>query len=137
MAWRLGFNSGPSIVEVVLTGRIDGQDLRRMTAEAIALGQQRGCLKYLVDAVNLELATTTFDIYDMPHRQYDELHLDRRTRIALVLPTLLREFEFARFYEIQCTHCGWNVKSFPVSEEAFEWLMGATESSPLSTDDPT
>ena len=137
VAWRLGFNSRLSIIEVVLTARIDGHDLRRMTAEAISLGQQRGCLKYLVDAVNLELVATTFDIYDIPHRQYDELHLDRRTRIALVLPTSLREFEFARFYETQCTNCGWNVKSFPVPEEAFDWLMGGTESSPSPADDPT
>jgi hypothetical protein len=132
---RLEYNSGLSFIAVELAGRIDGKDLRRITAEAITLGQQRGCLRYLVNAMNLELAATTFDIYDMPHRQYDELHLDRRTRIALVLPTLLREFEFARFYEIQCTNRGWNVKSFPVTDEAFKWLMGA-ESSPASTVDP-
>ena len=132
--WTLEYNGRLSIIEVVLRGRIDGQAIRRMTVEAIALGQRMDCPKYLVDAIDLELAATTFDIYDLPNRQYDELGLDRKSRVALVLPTLLREFEIARFYEIQCTKRGWNVKSFPVPDKAFEWLTGTGSSLPPADD---
>lgn len=124
MKWTLNYNGALSIVEVVYTGRNTGQDLRESTSEAIALSKTQGCLKFFVDATDIELGATLFDLYDLPATQYKSENLDRRSRAALVLPKLPKEQEDAKFYEIACSNQGWKVKSFLTRDEAIDWLKG-------------
>ena len=124
MKWTLNYDGALSIVALVFTGRNTGQDLRESTSEAIALGKRQGCLKFLVDATDMELDATRFELYDLPATQYRVENLDRRSRAALVLPKLPKELEDAKFYETACVNRGWRVKSFRTRDEAIEWLKG-------------
>ena len=124
MTWTLGYNSELSIIEAVFTGRTDGMDVQVFTAKAIALGQQHGCLRYFTDASNIELQTSTLDIYDLPNRQYQALGLDRQSRVAIVLPISLKEFEIAKYFETSCNNAGWCVRTFSTRDQAIEWLIG-------------
>lgn len=124
MKWTLGYNGTLSIIELVFAGRNTGQDLRESTSEAIALSKQQGCLKFLVDATDIELGATLFDLHDLPATQYKVENLDRRSRAALVLPKSPKEQVDAEFYETACNNHGWRVKSFRTRDEGIEWLKG-------------
>jgi hypothetical protein len=82
----------------------------------------------LVDATEIELTASTFDLYDLPAHQYVVDGIDHRTGVAVVQPKSRKEQEAAQFYETACVNRGWRVRLFPNRDEAIKWLMGADSS---------
>ncbi len=130
MTWTLEYSSKLQVIELVYTGRTTGLDLRESTSKAIALGKEQSSSMFLVDATEIELTVSTFDLYDLPTHQYPAMNLDRQSHVAVVLPKQSKEQEDARFYETACINRGWLVKLFPDCAEGIEWLTGTV---PLTT----
>jgi hypothetical protein len=128
MNWTVKFNRELRIVETVFTGKTTGSNLRDATTRTIALANEQGTTGVLVDATGIQMVASTLDILDLPARQYEKDDLDRRTHVALILPTQEKEREDARFYETACVNRGWQVRSFPSQDEAIEWLVNMTSS---------
>lgn len=124
MTWTLDCNSQLRIIELVYTGRTSGMDLQESTSKAIAMGKEKGCLMFFVDATEIVVSGSIFDLLDLPARQYPAANLYHQGRIAVVLPKRPKEQEDARFYETACVNRGWAVKLFPNRDEGIEWLTG-------------
>jgi len=111
------------------TSRITGADLRESTSAGIVLSREKGNADALVDSTELELVASLFYLFDLPARQYYEDGLNRRVRVAVVLPSLPKEREDVLFYETACVNRGWRVRSFPTRDDAIEWLKVPKSSS--------
>jgi len=122
MTWTIEYNSNLRIIDLVIAGSLTGLDMKEVTSKLITLGKNQGVALFLVDTTDLELAPSLSRIIDLPDKQYEEEGLDRRIRLALVLPRSPKAKEAALFYETACVNRGWNVKTFPNREEAIEWL---------------
>ena len=118
----LRFNEQLHIIEIVHTGIISGDDLRKHTDDAIALQQKHVVEKVLVDTSELE-AMEILSMYDLP-RQYEDGGAIRSVRIALVKPRLKTVQKMATFYDDVCNNRGWTVQQFESRDEAVLWLMG-------------
>ena len=127
MTWMLEYNNTLRIVDVVFTGVTSGRDLQEATTKCVMLGKEQGTVKFLVDAVGLELFAPLVDIIDLPDKQYVAEGLDRLSRVALVYPRSPKAKQAAHFYETVCINRGWSVKLFPKRDDAIEWLT-ATDS---------
>lgn len=75
MTWTLEYSSKLQVIELVYTGRTTGLDLRESTSKAIALGKEQSSSMFLVDATEIELTVSTFDLYDLPTHQYPAMNL--------------------------------------------------------------
>ena len=128
MAYTLEYNRTLRIVELVYTGRYTAQESRESTSKAIALGKEHGDADALVDASEVELAVSIFDLLDSPDRQYVVEDMNRRIRVAVVPPSLPKDKKDAQFYETACLNRGWQVRLFPSRDDALEWLKGANSS---------
>ena len=124
MAWTLECDSKLRIIELVYTGRTTGVDLQESTLKAIAMGKEEGFLNFLVDATEIVLLGSIFDLLDLPVRQYPAANLYYQGRVAVVLPKRPKEQQDARFYETACVNRGWLVKLFPNRDEGIAWLTG-------------
>jgi hypothetical protein len=124
MAYTVQYNPALQIVELRYTGRLTAQEARESTSEAIALGKENGDADALVDATKAEVATSVFDLYDLPNRQYAAQGMNRRVRVAVIPPRIPKDEEAVRFYETACLNRGWQVRLFPSRDAAVEWLTG-------------
>jgi len=122
MTWTVDYNSTLHIIEGVFTGRATELDLKESTSKAIALSKEKGKVKFLIDATELELPASIFGLYDLPAKQYNTEKMDHRSRFALVLPELLKEKEKVEFYKTACVNRGWHVQLFANRDKAIEWL---------------
>lgn len=68
------------------------------------------------------------DTYNLAERHYTDEELDRRSRIAVLLPTSASGCEAARFFETVSRNRGWNVRVCLDRQTAVEWLVGADDS---------
>jgi hypothetical protein len=128
MTWTLEYSNKLRVIKLVYTGRTTGLDLQESTFKAIALSKEQGSLMFLVDSTEIELTASTFNLYDLPDRQYLAENLDRKSHVAVVLPRRPKEQEDARFYETACVNRGWFVMLFPNCDEGIEWLTGTDSS---------
>lgn len=128
MTWTVDYNSTLHIIEGVFTGRTTESDLKESTTKAIALSKEQGKVNFLIDATELELTTSIFDLYDLPATQYGAENLNHQSRLALVLPKLLEEKVNVQFYKTTCVNRGWFVQLFPNRDKAIKWLKGTDPS---------
>lgn len=112
------------IVEVKYTGLVSGADLKQATTECIAIQKRTGATRFLVDMDESELKASTLDIHDVPENQYWDQNLDRRSRIAVILPKAPGTRKAADFYEAACRNRGWNAHVLPDRQSAIDWLEG-------------
>lgn len=122
MPYAFNYNSTSRIIELVHSGNLSGEDLRKSTDEGILLQKEHGAYAVLIDATDLESVATVTGVYDLP-RQYDEGGFKKETRIALVWPRLPAAKEAAQFYDNVCSNRGWTVQPFDTRDEAVAWLM--------------
>ena len=122
MPHTLREDAGLGIVEVIFTGTITAQDMRASTAEAIALQKRTGAVNFLLNADGWDLKASLVDIYDLPTKTYWQEDLDRRTRIAVMLPHAASAKQGALFYSDASRNRGWNVRVFDDRAAAVEWL---------------
>lgn len=127
MPYELKYNSTLRIIEIVHTGVLSAQDIRKSTAEAIALQWEYGAYAVLVDSIDLESVEHLTDVYDLP-RHYEKAGVSHLTHIAVVLPRLRETRVISRFYDNVCNNRGWRVQPFETRDKAVAWLT-ASESS--------
>lgn len=124
MPYAIKHDPQPGIIEATLTGLISGTDLREVTSNAISLQKQTGITSFLVNAGEGATAASLLDIYDLATMQYRAEELDRRSRIAVVLPPSHSLQAAARFYETVSYNHGWLVKVCADRDSAMDWLRG-------------
>ena len=122
MPFNVRHDPDPGVATLTFAGAITNEDLLGSSVECIALQKSTGCLRYVIESADWDLAASSVDIYALPTREYPKADLDRRTRIAIVQPTNDRAREAARFYESTCRNRGWNARVQPDRESALAWL---------------
>jgi len=110
------------LATLTFTGTITNEDLVGSSIQCIALQKATGCMRYLIESANWDLAASSVDIYALPAREYPKAEVDRRTRIAITQPSNERAREAARFYESTCRNRGWNARVHPDRQSAIAWL---------------
>jgi hypothetical protein len=125
MPWTVTYDPTDDLVEVIYDGPVAASDLREATTRCIALGRERGSLRFLVDAERLELNASIFDLYELPARQYLAEGADRRSRVAVVAPADPRQRESVQFYQLASRNRGWLVEVFDNRDDAVGWLLAA------------
>ncbi len=121
MPWSVDYDEEHGFVEIEYSGSTTGDDLRMATREAIALSEQHGALKCIVDCTYQEKTGDVLDLYEFP-KIYEGAGLSRAIQLALLMPLATELHEFAEFYENVCVNRGWQVRTFRSREQAFEWL---------------
>ena len=122
MPYQVIHDAGPDIATVTFTGVITRADLQGATAEAAALQRQKKTINFVIDANGWDVSASLFDIYELVENQYWREQIDRRSRIAVILPTSASAADAARFYETVCVNRGWIATVFPDRQSAVKWL---------------
>lgn len=124
MSWNIEYNDDLQIVVCTYLGKCTGQDLRDASTKRIALAQEVGSSKTLIEASKLETeGSTTFDVYNIIRKMYQELGSRADWRIAIVTPETTKAAEQVHFYVTACQNRGWVVEEFPNKEDAIDWLI--------------
>ena len=123
MPYNINHLANPDIVEVVFSGDVSANDLREVTTKCIGLQKETNASKFLVQLHRSEVVASFFDVYDLADNQYQREGLDRKSMIAVVLPTALSAQAAADFYETVCVNRGWNAQVHPHRQSALDWLM--------------
>ena len=134
MPWRYDIDPDQQIVELTYTGDITKRDLSESVSECIALEENKGLNRFLVDTIEMLSVSSLMDVYDLPAKQYVEENADRLGRVALIPPKSSRAREAVRFYETVCQNRGWMVQVFEERHAATEWLTYRTVSNQLGAD---
>ena len=122
MSWSVDYNHSLGIIEEVLSGLVTAADLRESVSRRIALEKKTGSTKILVDAAEIDLDATAFDVFDFPNKQYADQGANRQNQMALVMPTYSRARETAELFVIACKNRGWLVQGFAERQAAIDWL---------------
>jgi len=129
MSWTSEFNPELGIIETIFSVEMTGVEVREVTSFLISLGRKTGTTKFLVDASEIILVASIFDLYSLPAGQYVDEGADRSSCVALVIPRDEKAIEAFRFYETACRNRCWNVRLFQERQSAVNWLLGKTGSS--------
>ena len=121
MPYDLKYNTALRAIELVYTGDLSGEDLRKSTDEGIILQNEHDVYAMLIDAFDLASAPSVTDIFDLP-RQYEESGFNKVNRLALVWPRVPAAKSVAQFYDDVCNNRGWRVQPFETRDEAVAWL---------------
>ena len=124
MSWSVEYNHSLGIIEEVLSGLVTAAELRESVSRRIALEKETGSTKILVDASEIELDATVFDVFDFPNKRYADQGAHRQNQMALVMPAYSRARETADLFVIACKNRGWLVQGFAKRQQAIDWLVG-------------
>lgn len=123
MVWTVEHNEELGIVELRLAGRLSGAEFQESAASRIALGQEHGVTKFLLDARELIAPrSATMSIYEIAAKTYPESNQPRDTRIAVIVPTEPESEWIVQFYEDLCVNRGWRVHMSDDRVSALAWL---------------
>jgi hypothetical protein len=126
MAVKVEFNEALGVVEVTYTGRTALAEFVQTTRAAVELARERNSRLYLLDTSESEPTISHAALQDLPSKQYVELQVDPRSRIAIVQPGRPEALPSARFYETVCVNRGWNARMFATRDEAVAWLRAGS-----------
>ena len=128
MPWRYDIDPVQQIIKVAYTGDITKHELSESASEFIALEENKGLNRFLVDTTEMLSVSSLMDVYDLPANQYVDEDADRLGRVALIPPKSSQAKEAVRFYETVCQNRGWMVQVFEERQAAIEWLTYRTVS---------
>jgi len=121
MTWRVDYNSELGFIQCTYTGLVTINEFKEATNKVIALSKSYKTNRVLIDDSKLEIAVSTAEIYKLP-LFYEDVNANRRSRMALILPTAPQAREDVQFYETVCRNRGWFIKAFNGRQEAIDWL---------------
>ena len=121
MPWAVDHDPKLAAVRLTLSGTVSIDELRKMTEEASAVARNTGSARILVDTSVLAATIPLTDIIDLA-RFYSESGVDRRFRVAVIMPAIPELHEDMRFYETVCRNRGFDVTAFSTRDEAMAWL---------------
>ncbi len=122
MSHAIKLDESRGIVELTFDGTITAADMHRASDECIALQRSSGVTRFLVDANHWDLEASKVDIYELPSRKYWKESVDKRTRVAIILPAAATARQGAQFYQDACQNRGWNARVLPDRGSAIAWL---------------
>jgi hypothetical protein len=123
MTWKISYSDDLQAVVLTYSGIITGSDIKDAAKARINLGKEKGVTKFLIDTREILVDdSSTFDIYDIPSRVYQEQKVEHSVRIAVVLPESHEARRMVEFYENVSVNRGWKVKTFDDRDNAIEWL---------------
>lgn len=125
MAWHVEYNMELRLVECKVYGTITVDEINEAVEKVITLAGEKATHLILVDDKKLENTVETLEIYEMP-KFYAELNIDRKMKVALILPDAPQLKEDLKFYETVCRNRGWNIASFEERKDAILWLTNLT-----------
>jgi hypothetical protein len=125
MPWKVEYIADFEIIQCVYIGNVTMDDFKEATKKSFALAKNHQTGKILIDNSKLEIIVSTTEIYELP-QFYDNIKLDRRSRWAIILPTVQPALRDVQFFETVCRNRGWSVKAFDNHENAMKWLMQDT-----------
>ncbi len=122
MGWTTLHDADAGLVRVTSEGPLVRADLRALTREAAALGQQVGCARFLIDHRRMTLEVGIVELFDMPQRG-DGRGFGPDLRIALLIEADSPARPDFEFYVIQCGNRGIHfVRLFFDVDAAIDWL---------------
>ena len=123
MGYRITHDEADKRVDVTYFGAVTRADFEAASAEAIGLQRTHGIVKFVIafDG-DTRITASKIDIYKLPTEDYGKAKVDRRTRIAVVLPEAEDARNAALFYEDASRNRGWNVRTFADHATAVSWL---------------
>jgi len=123
MPWSLEYLENLQIVELTISGRVSGDELKEAATARIALGQEEGVHKYIINARHIDAPeSATPEVYDIPTKMYAEKNLSRASQIAVIAPLSSESMWVTGFYEDICVNRGWRVRTFLDRDLAIDWL---------------
>jgi len=124
MPWSVEYIGDLQIVELTISGRVGGDELKEAAAARIALGQERSTDKYIINVRDIDAAqSATAEVYEIPTKMYAEKNLSRASQIAVIAPLSNESMWITGFYEDICVNRGWRVHTFLDRDRAIDWLQ--------------
>jgi hypothetical protein len=124
MPWSIEYIEDLQIVELTISGRVSGDELKEAAAARIALGQEKSADKYIIDVTHIDAPeSATPEVYDITTRMYAEKNLSRASQIAVIAPISSESMWVTGFYEDICVNRGWRVHTFLDRDLAIDWLQ--------------
>lgn len=124
MPWSLKYIEDLQIVELTISGSVRGDELQEAAAARIALGQEKGINKYIINVTHIDAPeSATAEVYDIPTKMYAEKNLSRASQIAVIAPLSSESMWVTSFYEDICVNRGWRVRTFIDRDLAIDWLQ--------------
>jgi hypothetical protein len=121
MTWNVKYDSELKLVQCTVVGPNTADQINASVLETISLAKRKATNLLLLDCSKLERALSTLDVYQMP-RFYVDIKINRRNKVAVILPVQQQAREDVHFYETVCRNQGWNVKAFQGRQAALDWL---------------
>ena len=119
MEWTSRYDSTRGIVSAVVRGTYRVDPANALLRELLALAQQHGATRFLVDLSAAKLDMTTIEIRERP-RQYEALGFGRKSRMAVVFPEWTID---AVFLQATIDRGEYPRKVFVDAKQAIEWLL--------------
>lgn len=123
MPYRIAHDAAGGFVEVTYHGAVTRADFEAASADSLGFQRTKSVLNFMIafddDA---KISVSKIDIYKLPTEDYTKARVDRRTRIAVVLPAAEHARNAALFYEDASRNRAWNVRTFEDRATAVSWL---------------
>jgi hypothetical protein len=132
MAWSADYDDASRIITVTYRGATVGADLRAGSSAAIALSKTHGSSRYLINVTEATLSVAAIELFNLPVKQFLAEHVDRASRLAVLLPATAKERDLVAFFETVCLNYGWLVQLFEDRGEAHRWLRGEAATPPAT-----
>lgn len=136
LAWTMEHLPQLHIIRVVTRGRITLPRLLDLGRELLALAQQVGTTRALVDHRLASPEIGTLDIYEMPE-SISRIGGSRVHRIAVVFDMNSTRSADITFYENRMANSGFSHRVFADPEKALAWLAEAAPKSSASAHSAT
>ena len=122
MAYDLRIIKNKKIIEIRNSGEITNEDMITETQEVIKLQHEKNIVLILTEFVSVKVDASLSDVFQFPE-MYEQMGMDRKTRIAVLVSEIEVNNEELDFYETICINRGWTIKIFIDKKEAIEWLL--------------
>lgn len=121
MSWKIDTAGTNGIVVIKAEGAVSFFELMNRAGDADGCVSLRRAERILMDFLDEDAETADLDLYILPIF-YEELHLDRNTRIASVLPESHVKYGVYQSYAEMSRQRGYNLSIFTSRTQALEWL---------------
>jgi len=121
MSWKIDTAGRNGIVVITAEGAFSFFELLNRVGDPDGCLSLRRAERILIDFVDGEALTADLDLYHLPIF-YDELHLERNSRIALVLPGSHVKYRLYQSYAEMSRRRGYVLGMFTSRTQALEWL---------------
>lgn len=122
MTVELTTHNGPDYTVVKILQTLVPEVARTVLASMAKVQREIDQSCFLVDVRNVRASTSAVDEYRIATNIYEEVGLDRQTKVAL----LRQPYDISyRYTEIIGQYAGNNIVLFDKEQEAIDWLTGA------------